>query len=545
MKDRSAEKRSDPRALVKLALLCALACAARPALAGDGHSDPEVLRAREARLPRGVLPAWETEREKREHPRSAAIPHAARIDERLLPPPPDPGYRAPAEFEPVAAYLVSQGDWSEWGMNPSIEMLYDLILKGTAGGGAGAIVLSSDPAEDCEAQLQDQGVDLERVRVLRPPAGLDAKWARDFGPIGIYEDGVDGRLGLVDLHYYDHRFRDDAVVEFLADEIGLSRYGLEGADQSPADSHRLYMEGGNYQSDGRGTCILSNDIPDDNDGNPDADTFEEVEALLASYLGCEQVIWLTPPPNTGTGHVDMYAKLLTPTDILVIDLPDQSGNNGEADAIIEDDVEVLESATNLSDESFTVHRVTIPSLNGGLWDWVYKTYTNSVMLNDLVLVPTYGESPYDADAIAVYEEVLGPDYDIVGVPSGSIVAQGGAVHCTTMQIPSACGNGVRDELLFEECDGEDLAGRTCESLGEPIGELACDGECRFDLSGCGGGGDADADADTDADTDIDTDPDGGGDGGIDLGSPGSSGCGCSEIGPSSTASLCSLFSILI
>ncbi|KIG15508.1 Endo-1,4-beta-xylanase A precursor [Enhygromyxa salina] len=45
-----------------------------------------------------------------------------------------------------------------------------------------------------------------------------------------------------------------------------------------------------------------------------------------------------------------------------------------------------------------------------------------------------------------------------------------------------CGNGVTEAP--EECDGEDLGGRTCESVGFPGGELSCAGDCTLDTSGC-------------------------------------------------------------
>lgn len=47
---------------------------------------------------------------------------------------------------------------------------------------------------------------------------------------------------------------------------------------------------------------------------------------------------------------------------------------------------------------------------------------------------------------------------------------------------TVCGNDVRDDA--EECDGTDLAGATCESLGHVPGALACDRGCRLDVSGC-------------------------------------------------------------
>ncbi len=48
-----------------------------------------------------------------------------------------------------------------------------------------------------------------------------------------------------------------------------------------------------------------------------------------------------------------------------------------------------------------------------------------------------------------------------------------------------CGNGVVEEA--EECDGADLGGATCESLGRGSGSLSCDDECRLVTDECAGG----------------------------------------------------------
>jgi len=506
--------------------------------------DPAVARARDKALAADVLPAWETGKEILARPHRPVV--APQVDDVELFAPPPAGFRVPAEFEPVTAYIVSQGDWS------GDSMLISLITQGTQKGGAGAIVLTKQDPTAYTSFLKGQGVDVTKIRVLRPPNGLDAKWSRDYSPISIYKSADDHDLAFVDLHYYDTRQKDDAVTQFLAEQFGLDRYGLEGDDQSPPDDAKLYLEGGNFSTDGMGTCIMSNDVPTDNadKGNPSADTLQEVEAILTPYLGCQKFIWLDPIPNTSTGHVDMYTKLVTPTDILVIDFPNQQGNNATADAIVEADVQILESSKNLAGDPFVVHRIMIPPLGSGALGWTYRTYTNSVLLNRIAMVPTYNQPQYDDPALEVYRSVLGSDWTVVGIPSSSIVAQGGAVHCTTMQIATACGNGKRDDLLFEDCEGDDLGGATCESLKLGSGTLACSDACRFDTSGCENGDkDAGGDSDTDTDTDTDTDADGDSDGSVVSDGGGSKdsganeesstagGCGCSVIGgrPSSVA----------
>jgi len=47
---------------------------------------------------------------------------------------------------------------------------------------------------------------------------------------------------------------------------------------------------------------------------------------------------------------------------------------------------------------------------------------------------------------------------------------------------SLCGNGLIDE--GEQCDGQNLGGETCRSLGEGDGELKCGPACLFDVSMC-------------------------------------------------------------
>jgi hypothetical protein len=53
---------------------------------------------------------------------------------------------------------------------------------------------------------------------------------------------------------------------------------------------------------------------------------------------------------------------------------------------------------------------------------------------------------------------------------------------TTTTLPAVCGNGVREGR--EQCDGADLGGETCPSLGLGPGTLTCLADCTFDRLGC-------------------------------------------------------------
>jgi len=47
-----------------------------------------------------------------------------------------------------------------------------------------------------------------------------------------------------------------------------------------------------------------------------------------------------------------------------------------------------------------------------------------------------------------------------------------------------CGDGIIQSIHGEDCDGDELAGQTCQLLGLGGGTLQCASNCRWDVSGC-------------------------------------------------------------
>lgn len=71
---------------------------------------------------------------------------------------------------------------------------------------------------------------------------------------------------------------------------------------------------------------------------------------------------------------------------------------------------------------------------------------------------------------------------------GALVCPGGSVLCrsTCEAFCATCGNGIveRDGDQGEVCDGSDLDGQSCGSLGYDEGLLRCDAQCQLDTSLC-------------------------------------------------------------
>jgi agmatine/peptidylarginine deiminase len=61
------------------------------------------------------------------------------------------------------------------------------------------------------------------------------------------------------------------------------------------------------------------------------------------------------------------------------------------------------------------------------------TYANFLIINDAVLVPTYGVSQDDA-ALQILQTCF-PDREIIGINCRTLIEQHGSLHCVTMQFP--------------------------------------------------------------------------------------------------------------
>lgn len=281
---------------------------------------------------------------------------------------------------------------------------------------------------------------------------LDSIWTVDSGPFWITDGG--GNLASADLRYYFHRVNDDAIPAKLADLMGTSTYRPD-----------LDLEGGNLMTDGQGMCFATYkpamvNLPR---------KLLEIEDAMAMYLGCEKMIWLRRLIAEGTGHVDMFSRILDPTTIIVGEY-DPAEDPGNAE-ILNYNAALLASETNLNGDPLDVHRIPMPSNNNRQ---VWRTYTNSVMVNDLVLVPTYAqETTHEAQALAVYENLL-PGKTVIGIDSDSIITSGGAIHCVTRTRPVAT-HAIIDEDPPYLCEGDWNCVTGC-------GEYDYTGDCLFNHS---------------------------------------------------------------
>jgi len=188
----------------------------------------------------------------------------------------------------------------------------------------------------------------------------------------------------------------------------------------------LYFTGGNFITDGYGMGFSTEIILNEN--NIDLNSFMTItqeELSLNNYHVFDN------PNESSIQHIDCMAKLVNPETIIIkevqLDSPEYNCIESFANSFYE--------LNTFYDRPFKIHRIFCPEINGGSWEInSVAAYTNSLILNNKVLVPQYG-IPEDLLALNTYEIAM-PGYEVIGFdedPNNPWFAED-ALHCRTIGV---------------------------------------------------------------------------------------------------------------
>jgi agmatine/peptidylarginine deiminase len=320
------------------------------------------------------------------HPQLELRLHEIGRDHRSTAAPPGV-VRNPAEWEPSEGVLV------RWPLGIPIslvaEMSEDVMVT--------TIVANASQEQSASSAYTSGGVNMANVQFVHAPT--NTIYTRDYGPWFIFDDLS---LAIVDPIYNRPRPQDDVIPQVIGGEWGLDVFGMD-----------LIHTGGNHMSDGLGLSASTKLVYNENPGKTQA----EIHQLMLDYLGNDYTV-LEYIQSGGIHHIDCWAKFLGPSTVLVKDVAPTDSTYDE----LNERAEFLSQQISPWGVPYTVLRVFCPS---GTW------YTNSLILNDKVLVPLFGGS-YDDDALLVYQQAM-PGYEVLGY-SGSWASED-ALHCRTMGVP--------------------------------------------------------------------------------------------------------------
>jgi agmatine deiminase len=347
------------------------------------------------------------------------------------------GYGMPAEWEP------HEGTWIGWPHNASdwpgkfaaIPWVYAEIVRLLSAQERVHILVQGEAEERRAISMLDRaGAALENVSWHRWPT--DRVWLRDSGP--IFVRNLDGLVAITNWKFnawakYDDWRLDDQNPERIAGLLGVDdwRPEVKLADGSP---HRLVLEGGSIDVNGRGTLITTEEclLSEVQQRNPGVSR-EQLEQAFGDYLGIDQVIWLdrgTAGDDTH-GHVDDITRFVGPETIVTAVEPDASDLNHE---VLEENLARLQDSRTPGGKQWTIVELPMPRPVVFRGQRLPASYANFYIANGLVLAPTFND-PHDRVALRILAEVF-PGREVVGIHAVDLVWGLGTLHCMTQQQPA-------------------------------------------------------------------------------------------------------------
>lgn len=336
---------------------------------------------------------------------------------------------------PVGSEIRTPGQWEEvqavcitWTGFPSIHrQLVSAIQQECE-----VWIICSD-SNAVKNDITANGGSLNNTRYFQQ--SFNSIWMRDYGPNSVYLAGVDS-LVFVDWIYNRPRPLDNAAPIGIGAQMNIPTYTTATA---PND---LVHTGGNFMADGFGTGFSSNLV---NDENAPGATYTvsghtplEVDQLMNSYQGIDNYIKMSNLPYDGIHHIDMHMKLLNEETLLIGEFPAGTSDGPQ----IEQNIQYIQNNfVSAFGTPYKIVRVPMPPSTGGAYapNASYRTYTNNVIVNKSIIVPTY-RTEYDTTALRIIQEAM-PGYNVVGIDvdnSGSnLISQGGALHCITKEVASS------------------------------------------------------------------------------------------------------------
>ena len=271
------------------------------------------------------------------------------------------------------------------------------------------------------------GADPARVELFDHPH--DDVWCRDHGPLFVQHHDHGG-LAVTDWQFnaWGGKFspfdQDNEIPRRVAAALGLPRFDAA-----------VVLEGGAIDVNAAGQLLTTEAVLLNPNRNPHLDR-AAVEHHLRQFLGVTEILWLGRglEGDDTDGHVDDLARFVDDATIAAASEPDRSSPNHRA---LADNHARLRRFRSPAGRPFEVVDLPLPSAceaPGWRLPVLPASYTNFLILNGAVLVPTFRQPRHDDRALATLRELF-PTRQVLGIDCLDLLEEGGALHCISMQQP--------------------------------------------------------------------------------------------------------------
>lgn len=323
--------------------------------------------------------------------------------------------RLPSEWEPQDAVLIA---WPHAGTDwaPYLTEAEAVFLNIAETVTRFETLIVATPETDA---VREKLSHLDRVLVVK--AETNDTWARDFGPITIFENGSPILLNFT-FTGWGGKFEAELDNQITAK---LHAAGVFG--KTPLRNVDLILEGGSIESDGNDTLLTTSECLLNPNRNTELDK-AQLEEILGEELGVKKFQWLENGWLAGDdtdAHIDTLARLGPDNTILYVQCTDPTDEHFETFQWLENELKRTDAtlvALPWPQAKFDDDGERLPA-----------TYANYLVINEAVLVPTYND-PADFQALETIGKAF-PNREIIGIDCSTLILQHGSLHCVTMQIP--------------------------------------------------------------------------------------------------------------
>lgn len=252
-------------------------------------------------------------------------------------------------------------------------------------------------------------------------------WARDHGAITCYDDGNPVIL--------DFKFNGWGL-KFAANADNLITHQMFDANLfNGTYENRLnfVLEGGSIESDGKGTLLTTSECLLSKNRNGEWNK-DQIEQYLKEVFNLQQVLWVNHGYLAGDdtdSHIDTLVRMCPNDTLVYVKCDDPTDEHFEALKAMERE---LESFRTMEGNPYRL--IALPMAESIIEEGerLPATYANFLIVNDVLLFPTYNQPINDQRAKEALSEAF-PGYEIIGIDCCPLIKQHGSLHCVTMQYP--------------------------------------------------------------------------------------------------------------
>ncbi len=332
--------------------------------------------------------------------------------------------RLPAEWEEQDGVLMAwPHEGTDWvGLHAVQHVTIDIARQITR---FERLLMVAPDIEEAGQAMADAGLPLDRVRLC----GVETNdtWARDFGPVTVFEGE---RPVMLDFGFNGWGLKFPSGLD---NQINRKLAGCGVFGKAPLETTGFILEGGSIDSDGRGTILTTSTCLLSANRNPHLSR-SGIEDFLRRVLGAQRVLWIDNGHLAGDdtdAHVDTLARFC-PDDTIIYTACDDPADRHYGP--LEKMAGELRCFRTPEGRPYRLLALPWPeAAHDEQGRRLPANYANFFVINGAVLVPMYGTQK-DRAAIEVIGRAF-PGRLVSGVYCLPLLTGSGSLHCITMQIP--------------------------------------------------------------------------------------------------------------